>query len=479
MVKRIVLYFSLVMVSGFVSAQTKLETLRDSLQQLSNESLEYLEVLVLLAHEYAATDPDTSLILCDQIYELSKTRNDRALGRAYLSYGISYSYLADYAKSAEYTFKAVKEAEKHRDTLALIDAFNNLGINAIYEEDYDQSSVYFQKVLHLSEKIRDSLRLGHVLNNLGMIEGYQGRLESELNYYGKAAGIFLKIDEWEGLGNTVLNAGTVFTTTGKYEEAAIFYDSAERIFQKLGYYSGVQNAVLSKAENFLKQKNFKKAVPTALAALEMAETYNFVQDEVYSYELLTDIYKEMGQFDKAFEYHEKYFSLKEEVFNAEKASQISELTIKYKTAQKEKEILKANAEIARKAQFQKYLIIVIGILIVFGCLFFYLLTQRFRLKKDLLSQEIDTLRAQIDTFFGGDIGQIDLTLNRLNQGLHKSLTEREFEILNLAVSDKSNHEIADTIHISINTVKFHLRNIYEKLGVSNRKEALAFVLKKT
>ncbi|KAJ1441021.1 transcription regulator LuxR, partial [Ochromonadaceae sp. CCMP2298] len=56
------------------------------------------------------------------------------------------------------------------------------------------------------------------------------------------------------------------------------------------------------------------------------------------------------------------------------------------------------------------------------------------------------------------------------------LSEREFQILNLTISDKSNKEIADLIFVSVNTVKFHLKNIYEKLGVTNRKEAINFVV---
>ena len=35
-------------------------------------------------------------------------------------------------------------------------------------------------------------------------------------------------------------------------------------------------------------------------------------------------------------------------------------------------------------------------------------------------------------------------------------------------------ELAADLGISINTVKFHLRNLYEKLGLKNRSQAIAF-----
>ncbi len=53
------------------------------------------------------------------------------------------------------------------------------------------------------------------------------------------------------------------------------------------------------------------------------------------------------------------------------------------------------------------------------------------------------------------------------------LSEREIEVLRLVAEGLSNQEIADRLYLSPNTVKVHTRNIYGKLGVSNRTEAAA------
>lgn len=45
-------------------------------------------------------------------------------------------------------------------------------------------------------------------------------------------------------------------------------------------------------------------------------------------------------------------------------------------------------------------------------------------------------------------------------------------MLDLAASGMSNKEIAERLTISANTVKFHLRTIYSRLGVRNRVEAM-------
>ena len=54
---------------------------------------------------------------------------------------------------------------------------------------------------------------------------------------------------------------------------------------------------------------------------------------------------------------------------------------------------------------------------------------------------------------------------------HSSLTGREREILDLVAAGATNAEIARGLWITQQTVKFHVSNIYRKLGVANRTEA--------
>lgn len=58
-----------------------------------------------------------------------------------------------------------------------------------------------------------------------------------------------------------------------------------------------------------------------------------------------------------------------------------------------------------------------------------------------------------------------------------SLTEREKEMLRLLLQGKSNKEISALSFVSTDTVKSHLQNIYKKLGVKSRLEAVALFLR--
>ena len=53
------------------------------------------------------------------------------------------------------------------------------------------------------------------------------------------------------------------------------------------------------------------------------------------------------------------------------------------------------------------------------------------------------------------------------------LTPREADVLELLQSGRSNAEIAHTLHVSVETVRTHVRRIYRKLGVSTRRDLRA------
>ena len=64
-----------------------------------------------------------------------------------------------------------------------------------------------------------------------------------------------------------------------------------------------------------------------------------------------------------------------------------------------------------------------------------------------------------------------------SQSSRVELSQREVEVLKALVDGKTYKAIADSLFVSINTVRFHLRNIYAKLHVVSRSEAIVKAIK--
>lgn len=61
--------------------------------------------------------------------------------------------------------------------------------------------------------------------------------------------------------------------------------------------------------------------------------------------------------------------------------------------------------------------------------------------------------------------------------LHSILTKREREVFELLVQNKITKEIADELNISEKTVRNHISNVMQKLGVKGRAQAVVELIR--
>jgi len=87
---------------------------------------------------------------------------------------------------------------------------------------------------------------------------------------------------------------------------------------------------------------------------------------------------------------------------------------------------------------------------------------------DELQERLAVLEAEMDTPPRGTEAEAPP-----RQPLVEPLTPRELEVLQLIAKGLTNQQIADTLILSLGTVKWHTSQIYGKLGVGNRTQAVA------
>jgi DNA-binding NarL/FixJ family response regulator len=92
--------------------------------------------------------------------------------------------------------------------------------------------------------------------------------------------------------------------------------------------------------------------------------------------------------------------------------------------------------------------------------------------------ETDLVRAIRAVGAGGKFIQ-DEVANVLSENLwQEELTKTELKILRAIVTGKANKEIAFDLNVSENTVKTHVKNVFEKLGVSDRTSAATLAIRR-
>jgi len=98
--------------------------------------------------------------------------------------------------------------------------------------------------------------------------------------------------------------------------------------------------------------------------------------------------------------------------------------------------------------------------------------------KGSLAQDLaETIRSTVHgkMVFSSEVGAQLLSSPRPAVDFH--LTDRELEVLVLLAEGLTNQQSAQKLSISQSTLKFHMTNIFEKLGVQTRSEALVLAAK--
>ena len=85
----------------------------------------------------------------------------------------------------------------------------------------------------------------------------------------------------------------------------------------------------------------------------------------------------------------------------------------------------------------------------------------------LSKPKVETIIVEKEVYVRSDSFLLnEQALNSLN------LSKRELEVLQLMAEGLSNHEIAERLYVSLSTVKTHSRNLFDKLGVARRTQAI-------
>lgn len=371
---RYVLAFILLVLAGnrYVQAQRPLPDVPD----LSDTTK--VKALTDSSFEYSYSAPDKAIRFARKALNLATEIGYRkGVAGAHRELGYSWSVKGAFAKSMEHFEKGIAISRQIGDTLALIKQLSDLGSAYTKQSRYEKALEYHFESLHLCEHIGLERGISVNLSNIGLAYFELDEDEKALEFYTRALELNRQRSDSASLSDNYNNIGLLHGDQGRDELAVEYLEKALDIRRTLGYRLRIANSLNNLGRVYMRRDQHEKALDYLYRALEvndnrdqnlssiirenLARTYlsagrydsalvNARKTRVLSQkygtdlgvkvasELLTSIYRELGQFERAFETQQHVMALKDSILNAEKMRQINELQTKYETTQKEKEI---------------------------------------------------------------------------------------------------------------------------------------------
>jgi len=403
---------------------------------------------------------------------------------SYNTLGIINKHLGDYPNAINNYLKALRIAESKNDSLSQRTIINNIGYSYNQQANIEKTKEFCLKALKLSIDANDTTNMINAYETLGILYSSNKNTHMDgMRYLQKSLRLErLRKNTW-GIGVTLFNIACNKLDNGYYEGVLEEFEECLRIFTELnqGY---IIAACLGNIGTIHIEysADYPQAIYYLKKSQKIAKESNFVDLQINNYENLFKVYNKKKDYKNAIKFLELKVILSDSVLNESKIRIISELETKYQTEKKEQELLLQEKEIEVLEKDKKiknhtlFGILMIFVLVIISGIGWF---KNYKNKKS--AEEIE-IRHQLDLY----IKEIELlkkenneskpvveTIKQnLNSILIDPLSERELDVFDELSKGKTNKEMADSLFVSVNTIKTHLKSIYEKLEVNNRTQAV-------
>lgn len=265
-----------------------------------------------------------------------QTENEinQGIARTLASIGIVFSEQSNYAKALQYYLESAKLYEKLNDKSSVSKVYNNIGVAYKSQAELERALEYFKKALEIQKEREDPNR-GITETNIANIYFKQEKLDEAFKYYSTAKNDIDLNPNPRALGEWYNNVGAYYNKR-KYPELAFEnWQNAVTTFKSIDDKFGLADTYLHLAEFHNKQNNKTKALESAQNALKLAEKTEVQEQIVVAEKLLSDIYSESGDMDRALLHFKNYSEAKDGLYQKNDVRKAVEAAMNYEFEKKE------------------------------------------------------------------------------------------------------------------------------------------------
>lgn len=311
--------------------------------------------------------------------------------------------MGQFDHALEYAQQDLALSEKSGMQEALSSSLNNLAAICSTLGRYEQAEDYLKRGIQIEEQLGRNDKLAIRLGMLCEVYTLQGREEEGVPLAKRA----LEIERAEGREDKAAvrmsQLGNALAHLKRYEEAEPYLNEAFQLLTKYKNYTSLCLTGLALGETHHALGKTQNAERILLQTIHLAQQLEQRHTLMMAYLELARVCHDTGNNDDAYHYQELYVALKDSISTEQVHQQISDLQVRYETAQDKLQLAEKEATIQRQRLITTAGIILLVILFV--ALAF--VAQSLRVKKRML-----LLRDKLMSIISHDLKNPALALQR-------------------------------------------------------------------
>jgi signal transduction histidine kinase len=271
--------------------------------------------------------------------EIAAKDDEKMLPVLFNGFGGTYLSLGDNDSALQILYKARQATEKMKrpDTLLLAQIYNNTGTAWMQKRELDKGNQYHHMAETLALQIKDTILLASIYTNAGVASMERKDTPGGVTYLEQALSLYLNKNASHRIAFVYYALGVA---QRDQQKAIAYYRQALDIDSTTAFAAGVYQG-LGSAYYLMGQ--YKEAIPFYNKAEQICGAERLMTHRLANYSALSSIYEKTGDYVKAYQYQVAYANLNDSLLNTEKQKALGQLEIKYRVAEKNKEIAQGKA----------------------------------------------------------------------------------------------------------------------------------------
>lgn len=260
------------------------------------------------------------------------------------------SYQGEYKKALAYFFETIDLNEQYNNRKGVGIAHHNIGNIHYNLKQYDKALIHYQKSLKIKEEVKDSIGMITSLNAISVVQSSKEKYDEALAISSKALNLAIRFDIKQQLSNLLNNIGVQYYYLEEYDSTLLYYTRALEQYKLRGDKHGLVASYNNLGGLELVRGNGEMARIYNDSSLRVAREINSPDGIAQAYEGLAEAYGLLGQYQKAYEWFQKYHVLNDSISGENVKLQINELEAGYEKEKKDNQI----AQLKKKEEASEY-----------------------------------------------------------------------------------------------------------------------------
>ncbi len=260
-----------------------------------------------------------------------KTQNTEAIAKIIGSMGGVYLMLSDYSTALEYFANASNKLQNTHDFLSQSYYLGNIGVVYVRLNDYPKAEFYYNKALQVAETNDLQPEIARHYGNLGNVCAFQNQFEKAIEYYRRSLEISIQCDYHAGIRRMYGNLGSVYLSIGNYAESFLYFQKALGLAESQNSVYGIAMQYGNLAKLFCEKAWEQYSIDTGLEYAKKSEEIfrelGTKEELMKVYELLSNIFVVLKDWELHSHYRKLYYELQKEVYAEETKQKLQNTTL--------------------------------------------------------------------------------------------------------------------------------------------------------